>query len=438
MSVRSRLRLRREPGARHAPLSVVPPDPRAVLDGPLDPALLTLRGGLAVHRRRLWFRRIVRRAWIALAALAIAEAALWTVARFIALESAPLIGLTIPVASGLVLLVATVRARPTIGETALAVDGEGGLGDRVSSALELAVGFPASATPAGEEVDEDDLRFDDVAETDRFVRRQRRDALGALRAAPALFKPRFSRSPAIAALFAGLLLVPVLAIPNPQDAVIAQQQDIREAATRQAERLEDLAQDLEARGEETTDPRTQLAEELRELARQLRDKPGELAANLRQLGAVENDVRARIDPATEQRASAMTSLARSLSRAASGNPDANRDGDPEQTQRDLAELADKVDEMTEAERRELARQLAGMESTAAGADGASATALQDAAQSLAQGDTAGAKAALDRLGESTTGSRKTKTGLSFGPAMARTCARCSGCAKGFWAKARPS
>ena len=130
-----------------------------------------------------------------------------------------------------------------------------------------------------------------------------------LRTAPALFKPRFSRTPALAALAAVVLLVPVLVLPNPQDAVIAQQRAVRETADRQADRLEDLARDLESKGRDAQDPRTRLAEELRELARQLREKPDELAANLRQLGAVESEVRSRIDPATEQRASSMTSLA---------------------------------------------------------------------------------------------------------------------------------
>ncbi|MEX2184630.1 MAG: hypothetical protein WEC14_09295, partial [Chloroflexota bacterium] len=136
------------------PPTIVPADPRAVLTGPLDPALLAIRSSLATHRRRLWTRRIVRRVWIAAAVVAVAEAALWTVARFVALESAPLAAAAIPMVAALGLLVAAVHARPTIGETALAVDMEGGLGDRVSSALELAVGFPASAGPAPDGSDE--------------------------------------------------------------------------------------------------------------------------------------------------------------------------------------------------------------------------------------------------------------------------------------------
>ncbi|MFL5716620.1 MAG: hypothetical protein ACJ77V_03465 [Chloroflexota bacterium] len=389
----------------------MPPDPRASLSGPLDPTLESIRGELGGHRTRLWLRRIVRRAWVAGAAIAVAEAILWTIARFVPLEAAPVIAVTIPIVVALILLIAVLRARPSIGETALAVDVEGRLGDRVSSALELAVGFPASATPPAEDVDLDGpgVTLDEAAETDRFVRRQRRDALGTLRTAPRLFKPRFSRSSAVVALVAVALLVPVLALPNPQTAVIAQQRQVRDAAARQADRIEAVARDLQDKGRSADDPRTRLAEELRELARQLREKPDDLAASLRQLGAVESDIRARIDPATEQRASAMTSLSRSLSRAATGNPDANRDGDPEKAREDLDKLGEKLDSMSEAQRRELAQHLAEMQSTAKAADGAAATALGAAAQSLAQGDTDGARSALDRLGDAMSGAQQNVT-----------------------------
>ena len=247
------------PGRRRRPVDpvVVPPDPRAVLPAPLDPALEAIRSELAGHRHRLWFRRIVRRAWIALALIAILETALWTVARFVPLEAAPVIAAAIPILVALVLLIAVVRARPSVGEVALAVDVEGALGDRVSSALELAVGYPSSATPPAEDLDLDAsvAALDEAAETDRFVRRQRRDALTTLRTAPRLFKPRFSRNPAIATLAAVALIVPVLALPNPQTAVIAQQRQVREAAERQAERIEAVARDLQDKGRTADDPR---------------------------------------------------------------------------------------------------------------------------------------------------------------------------------------
>jgi hypothetical protein len=218
---------------------LVPPDPREALDGPLDPALIGLRSAVLPHRRRLWIRRLVRRGWLAIAVLIAAELVLWTVARFVPIESAPLIAAAIPVVVMVGWVVAGVRCRPRVGEAALAIDAEAGLGDRVSSALELAVGFPASARPL-DSVDVDTAGetatpLDEAAETDRFVRRQRDDAVRALRGVPAgLFAPRLSAKPAAVAVVATLLLVPALLLPNPQDAAIAQQRQVREAAERQA------------------------------------------------------------------------------------------------------------------------------------------------------------------------------------------------------------
>ena len=73
------------------------------------PVLEAIRGALASHRSRLWLRRIVRRTWLALAALAIVEAVLWTVARFVPLEAAPVVAVAIPILVALILIVALVQ-----------------------------------------------------------------------------------------------------------------------------------------------------------------------------------------------------------------------------------------------------------------------------------------------------------------------------------------
>ena len=91
------------------------------------------------------------------------------------------------------LLVLVVRARPSIGETALAVDAEGGSGDALASALAFAQAMPATAGPAGADDDETIVvgeGFELGAAEARFVRRQRRDAVGRLRTIePGLFRP---------------------------------------------------------------------------------------------------------------------------------------------------------------------------------------------------------------------------------------------------------
>ena len=384
--------------------TVVPADPRETVSGPLDPSLDAIRAGLVGHRRRLWIRRIVRRAWLAVAAIALLEAALLGLARLIPIEILPSLVAAVAIGGVGAWLASAVRARPSLGETAVAVDGEGRLGDRVSSALSLANAYPSLAGPAELAADDADGPITDAAEAARFVRRQRLDAVSVLRIAPPnLFRARWSRGPAAIALAASLLIVPFVLLPNAQDRVIAEARANRDEALKQASKVEEIAKELESKGAKPDDPRTRLATDLRDLAAQLRAHPEDLKANLARLGSVEASLHSQLDPSNEQRAAALTSLNRSLSRTASGNPNANKDGDPKVTADDLKNLGDKLDSMTPQERSDLAAALAGLQSAASQASGAAGQALRDATQAIAQGQTAAAKEALGRLGDTLKG-----------------------------------
>src|SRR6185295_12339154 len=88
------LRPKQSPAAERP---VVPPDPRLVVSGPLDPNLDAIRAALQPHRRRLWLRRMARRAWIALAVGASAEAILFGLARLVPIEVLPSIAVAIAI-----------------------------------------------------------------------------------------------------------------------------------------------------------------------------------------------------------------------------------------------------------------------------------------------------------------------------------------------------
>lgn len=344
---------------------------------------------------------------MAVVAIVGAELVLWLAARIAPLEAAPSVAAAIAVIGLLALLAAAVRARPSLGETALAVDREGRLGDRVTTALALAVALPGIAAPPDEaetaSLTDESGAPDREAEERRFIRRQRRDALTALGLARRdLFRPRLSRRPAAAILVMMLALGPVLFLPNFQNVAIAQNRAVREEANAQAVKLDRLAEDLENKGGKTDDPRTQLAQELRDLAKQLRANPNDLNTNLAKLGAVEAALRNQLNPASEQRAAALATLSRGLSRSATGKQGANPDGKPDEASKNLQDLANSLEELSAAQKQDLARQLSEMQGTASQAGGASAQALRDAAQSLAQGDAQGAKSALDRLAQTLT------------------------------------
>src|SRR5207253_3077433 len=127
--------------------ALIPPDPASVLGPDLDPELVSIRRALAPIRRRLWLRRAVRRGSRVLAVVAGAELGLWALARFIPIEIAPTIGVAIPIIGLVALAIAIVWVRPSLGESAIAVDAEAHLGDQVTSALALAIGYPDSARP---------------------------------------------------------------------------------------------------------------------------------------------------------------------------------------------------------------------------------------------------------------------------------------------------
>ena len=135
-------------------------DPRGVVAGPLDPDLDAIRSHLIGHRRRLWIRRIVRRAWTVASVVLGAEVGLLLAGRLVPIEALPslLISVAVIGVAGFVLL--AVRCRPSIGETALAIDAEGHLGDRAASALALATAYPGIAT-ATDGVDGDDRHRSD-------------------------------------------------------------------------------------------------------------------------------------------------------------------------------------------------------------------------------------------------------------------------------------
>ena len=211
----------------------------------LDPALVAIRSGLAPFRRRLWLRRIVRDATWLVAAILGLELILAVAARFAPLGWAWSVALALPIIGLVVLLFDAVRIRPTLAETALALDGEQGLRDRVSSALEIAIRSPEIAgldapAPEGAEASLSvaELGADHTTYAD-FVRLQRRDALSSLNAADhRAFRPRLPRRPARVAAILAVLLVPALVLPNPQADTLAQRERQREAAERQAQRLE--------------------------------------------------------------------------------------------------------------------------------------------------------------------------------------------------------
>ena len=90
----------------------------------IDPALSELRGRLRPFRRRLWLRRVVRDGTVILGVALAAQLVLAIVARVVPFEWHLLVAAMIIAVSVAALLIDVVRVRPTLAETALALDAE--------------------------------------------------------------------------------------------------------------------------------------------------------------------------------------------------------------------------------------------------------------------------------------------------------------------------
>ena len=281
-------------------------------------------------RRRLWWRRAVRAGVLSLAGTVIAVALIQLVARAFPFEAARIFQLGAAGLGAVAWAVLVFRSRPTIVDAARRADEELALRQRLGTALEL----------AGHETD------------DPLEARQLADARARLNAVDLrrVFRPQLARRP-LAIVGAGLAMTLLLvAWPNPQDDIIDQRRAARDAAERVAEEIEDVADEVGEENVENPDERREeLERQLRELARELREQGADREATLARIGSVQEALSRMADPQAAERDAGLTQLARSASRAATGDEEANQEGDPEEAARDLEELAERANEMSDEE-----------------------------------------------------------------------------------------
>ncbi|MBA3587773.1 MAG: hypothetical protein H0W41_09070, partial [Chloroflexi bacterium] len=267
-------------------------------------------------RRRLWWRRAVRSGLIIAAGAVLIVAMVQLVARAFPLESAPWIQAGVGGLAVLAWVADALRRRPSLVEAARRADEELGMRQRLGTALEL----------AGHEA-RDPLEARQLADA-----RARLNEIDLRRA----FRPRLARRPLMVAGLGIAMTLLLVAWPNPQDDLLDQRRAAREAAERVAERVEDVAEELGEENVENPDPRREeLERQLRELARKLREQGDDREATLARIGSVQEQLSRLTDPQAAEADAALTQLARATSQAATGDEEANPEGEPEQVAQDL-------------------------------------------------------------------------------------------------------
>ena len=139
------------------------------------------------------------------------------------------------------------------------------------------------------------------------------------------FRPRLARRPLAVAGLGVATSTLLVAWPNPQDDVIAQRRAAREAAERVAERVEDVADQVSEENVDNPNPRRRkLERQLTWLARQLRERGADRRGDAGQ-DWLRPGLSRMTDPQAAERDAGLTQLARSTSRAATGEGEANEE-----------------------------------------------------------------------------------------------------------------
>ncbi|MFU8772287.1 MAG: hypothetical protein ACNA8H_07690, partial [Anaerolineales bacterium] len=155
-----------------------------------------------------------------------------------------------------------------------------------------------------------------------LVDRQNRDALGTA----AAINPHQALNfhwhlrPLLVAGVLAVCSVTLAFLPNPMDAVRAEREAIAKAAQVEADRIEELRQEVANSEHLSPQDREELLRLLQELAEALRQNRGDQAEALAEISKVEEALRQRLDPTAGLRQAALDSLAAQMRSLAGIDP----------------------------------------------------------------------------------------------------------------------
>lgn len=329
---------------------------------------LRLRDGWILAQRTLWlaclaclFVQAVGRFW------PIERLPTWTLAPFV-------IWLLAVVGTALL------RPLPSI-RVAHLVDAELKLKERLSTALILQ-GWEYAFTPS-------------------LISAQYQDALSAAQGIhPQQELPlRWIQRPLIVAVLLLAVILTLIYLPNPMDAVLAQRAAVAAASEEQATQIEKLRQEIEATEELSPEAQEEILRQLTELAEALRANPGDLEEAMAELSKAEQNLRQKLDANVTVREANLRSLTARLEALAGRQKDPNLDA-TEAASEALSDLVEQMSSMDEAQRQGLAQTLAQLSAQSAqSGDQALAQSLSALAQAIQSGDQEAASQAAQNTQE---------------------------------------
>lgn len=205
--------------------------------------------------------------------------------------------------------------------------------------------------------------------------------------------------PALAAL---VILVVVLLLPNPQEAILLDQRALAATIEEQARTLEELAEEIAANDDLTAEQREATLRPLDEALAALQEPDLSREEAVAALSQAEDELRnlsQELDNADLRQALAEAAAALDGAGAAGDLAEELQNGQLSQAGAAVGALADGLDSLSAGERQALAEELAQAAADLQAADPALADSLERAADALAGGDVAAAQEALNEAAE---------------------------------------
>jgi hypothetical protein len=233
-----------------------------------------------------------------------------------------------------------------------------------------------------------------------LIERQKRDALNTA----AGINPRqaiqlqWHLRPLMVAAVLGISAFTLAFMPNPMDEIRAEREAIVNAVQAEADRIEELQEQIAAAEELSEEEREELLRLLKELAESLRQNRGDRAEALADISKVEEALHQQYDPISGIRQAALEALAAQMQSLA--GMQAGDKADLDEAAEALQKLAEQLAEMPSAQQQSLSQTLAQMAARASQAgESGLAQALAAMAQAAASGDQQAAQQAAQDAGE---------------------------------------
>ena len=228
------------------------------------------------------------------------------------------------------------------------VDQELNLKERFSSSIEFS-GYPQSPNPT----------------FDIFIPQQKEETLQALKSAPknSAFRLKLYPKHLIATTIISVIVIILTVLPNPMTDIIKQQEAIAAAAEAQAEKIDELREEILQGDLLSEEEKEDLINQLESLAAKLRDNQGDLAEAMADLSKVEAELLKQLNPQLNFKQAALNSMSQQLSNLAKENQ--NDDALNSDFQKNIEDILSQLSEMDEANLKNLSQSLQKMAALAA-------------------------------------------------------------------------